>query len=355
VKSKFTLAVALAAAIGLSIAHAQTPGSGTIVLKIPADAAVVISGTKTMQKGSVRTFYTPDLLPGWKYQYEVTVTWTEGGKAQKRTEWIDVIPGKTTNLDWIVAAKKVDGKKKDDVKDKKDDVKKKDEGKDKKDAKKDDGKDKKKDDVKKKDEGKDKKDAKKDDGKDKKDDVKKLDDKGFMPIFNGRDMTGLKVHVLGKKDKDVKNPFEVKDGVIQVSGSPNGYFYTDKSFKNYIVRFDWKFLKNGNSGLLVHIQGHGGGWPKSVEVQGQQTDHGRIFAIGGAKGDFKSDKKAQKDAIKMGEWNTTEVVSENGKLTARINGVEVSSGQGDLMEGPLGWQSEGAPLQFKNIRIQVLD
>ena len=37
-----------------------------------------------------------------------------------------------------------------------------------------------------------------------------------------------------------------------------------------------------------------------------------------------------KKAIKVGEWNTTEVVSQNGMLTSKINGIEVSSGKGEL-------------------------
>lgn len=178
------------------------------------------------------------------------------------------------------------------------------------------------------------------------------DDKGFVDLFNGKDLTGWKTNVFGQDDGSV---FTVKEGIIVVRGKPNGYFYTDKSYKNYVLRFDWKFPKDGNSGLLVHIQKHGKGWPKSVEVQGMQKDHGRIFAIGGAKGTFKADKAAQAKAIKISDWNTTEVVSQNGSLTSKINGIEVSSGKGELTEGPFGFQSEGAELHFKNIKIKVLD
>lgn len=371
-----TVAIAAIALIGLSLARAQTGGSGTIVLKVPADANVVIGGMKTLQRGTVRTFYTPELAPGYKYQYEVTVTWKEGGKERKKSEWVNVTPGKITNLDWTVAGKDLEKKRDDvrkvDVKDRKDDVKKKDTVKDKKDTvkdKKDDAKKVdvkiKKDDVKKKDVVKDKKDdikkddARKDDAKDKKDavkdkkaDVKKADEKEFKQLFNGKDMSGFKEVTSAK---DGKSPFEVMDGVIHVSGNPSGYFYTEGKYRNFILRFDWKFLKDGNSGLLVHIQEPHKVWPKSIEVQGMQKDHGNIFAIGGAKGSFKKDAAAQKEAIKMGEWNTTEVISQDGKLTAKVNGREVSSGEGELKEGPLGWQSEGAPLQFKSIRIKTLD
>jgi hypothetical protein len=171
-------------------------------------------------------------------------------------------------------------------------------------------------------------------------------EEGFTRLDNGKDLTGFKTQ--GGKE----GTFTVKEGVIDVSGNPSGYFYTEKSYKNYTLKFDWKFLKDGNSGTLVHITGDHKVWPKCIEVQGMQKDHGNIFAIGGAKGTFKKDAKAQKEAIKIGEWNTTEIISKDGNLTAKINGVEVSSGKGELSEGPIGWQSEGSPLQFKNIRIK---
>jgi hypothetical protein len=178
-------------------------------------------------------------------------------------------------------------------------------------------------------------------------------DDGFKELFNGKDLSGWKTEL--PKGTDPDKVFSVKDGAIVVSGKPNGYFYTDKSYKNYILKFDWKFSKPGNSGLLVHITGGHKVWPKSIEVQGQENDHGRIFAIGGAKGTFTVDKKAQKEAIKTGEWNTTEVTVKDGMITSKINGTQVSTGKGELTEGPFGLQSEGTELYFKNIKIKVLD
>jgi hypothetical protein len=181
------------------------------------------------------------------------------------------------------------------------------------------------------------------------------DEKGFQPLFNGKDLTGWKLIVQGNADPE--KTFSVKDGVIDVTGNPNGYFYTDKSYKNYILRFEWRYPKQaGNSGCLVHIQEPHRVWPKCVEVQGLYADHGHIFAIGGAKGKFKLDKEAQKRALKPHqEWNTTEVISKDGELTSKINGIQVDSGKGDLTEGQIGFQSEGVNIQFKNIRIKMLD
>jgi hypothetical protein len=176
-------------------------------------------------------------------------------------------------------------------------------------------------------------------------------EEGFVELFNGKDLKGFVVFPAALQDKGT---FSVKDGAITVAGKPNGYFRTEKSYKNFHLKFDWKFTKGGNSGLLVHITGKDQVWPKCVEVQGQQSDHGRIFAIGGAKGKFEVDKAAQKEVIKPGEWNTTEVISEDGKLTSMINGKKISSGTGDLKEGTIGFQSEGTELFFKNIKIKEM-
>ncbi len=179
-------------------------------------------------------------------------------------------------------------------------------------------------------------------------------DEGFKDLFNGKDLDGWKLNVFGKDDGKV---FTVNEGEVVVRGKPNGYFYTDKSYKNYVLRFDWKFIKDGNSGLLVHIQGHGKSWPKSLEVQGLQRDHASIIPIG-IKASHKTDREAQKKAIKFGDWNTTEVSVKNGDIVAKINGIQVTTAKilsGDVKEGPFGFQSEGTELHFKNIKIKVLD
>src|SRR5262249_40683832 len=183
------------------------------------------------------------------------------------------------------------------------------------------------------------------------------DDEGFTTLFNGRDFKGWKFVFGNKIGDDPGKTFSVKEGVIIVSGSPNGYIVTEKGYKNYVIRYDWKFAStkpSDNSGLLVHIQEPHNVWPKCVEVQGMQGDHGHIFAISGAKGTYTVDKDAQKKAIKPGEWSTTEDTSKDGELTANINGTQDSTGKGELTEGQIGIQSEGAELHLKNIKIKVM-
>jgi hypothetical protein len=188
-------------------------------------------------------------------------------------------------------------------------------------------------------------------------------EEGFKPLFNGKDLTGWKFFLA--KEGDPERTFVVSGDEIQVTGFPNGYFYTDKSYKNYVLRYSWTYPKNQpdkttmNSGCLVHIQTPHQIWPHSVEPQCRYKDHGKLFFIGFPK-DVKNpqnfDEQAQKKALKPSyEWNTTEVTSKNGAIEVRINGTLVNSGKSDLTSGPIGFQSEGARIHFKDIKIKTLD
>jgi hypothetical protein len=187
---------------------------------------------------------------------------------------------------------------------------------------------------------------------------------GFTPLFNGKDLTGWKFF-LADKNADPEKTFVVKDGQIQVSGFPAGYFYTDKSYKNYVLSYTWRYPKEQpdkttmNSGCLVHIQEPHKIWPHSVEPQCRYKDHGKFFFIGfekGAKNVDNFDEKAQKQALKPShEWNTTAVTAKDGALEVRINGTLVNTGKSHLTSGPIGFQSEAARIDFKDLKIKVLD
>jgi hypothetical protein len=186
-------------------------------------------------------------------------------------------------------------------------------------------------------------------------------EEGFTPLLNGKDLTGWKTFL--PKDADPKATWSVKDGVIHCTGKPNGYFYSDKSFKNYVIRYDWRYPAEQpekttlNSGLLVHIQEPHKVWPKCIEAQGAYANHGKIYFVSGAKKiNETEDTAARKKALKpKEEWQTTEVTcGADGTIVVKINGIEVATGKSELTEGPIGFQSEGAAIEFRNIRIKEM-
>jgi hypothetical protein len=203
------------------------------------------------------------------------------------------------------------------------------------------------------------------------------DQGGFEPLFNGKDFTGFQF-VFQKLKKDAGKPppdpgktWWVKDGVIFCTGHPNGYIHTEKRYKNYIIRYDWQYARpegltddknwTGNSGCLVHIHQPHKVWPRCVEVQGMNRDHGLLIMIPGApnsklRGKDGFDRAAKDKAVRpVGEWNTTEITCRgDGSILVLINGQKVNEGNSELTEGQIGFQSEGAEIHFRNILLKQL-
>ena len=195
---------------------------------------------------------------------------------------------------------------------------------------------------------------------------------GFTDLFNGKDLTGWKIFSAPRaKDADAAKTWSVKDGMIICTGHPNGFLYTDYSYKDYVLLYDWQFKRPqgltddkkfmGNSGCLVNIQNPekpvmGGVWPECLEVQGMNRDHGLLLYIPRKAGHGDFDRPAKDKAVKpVGEWNTTEITCRSdGSVNARINGIEVSKGKGTPTEGRIGLQSEGAEIHFRNIKLKEL-
>lgn len=121
-------------------------------------------------------------------------------------------------------------------------------------------------------------------------------DDGFKPLFNGKDFAGWYI-ISGnsKRNEDPNHLFQIHDGMVHMykdaadkSKQPHGYICTEQEFSNYHFRFQYKWgtKKFGGKvnakrdcGLLYHVYGPDGVWPKSVECQVQEGDTGDIFTV----------------------------------------------------------------------------
>ncbi|MGQ0635566.1 MAG: 3-keto-disaccharide hydrolase [Planctomycetaceae bacterium] len=186
----------------------------------------------------------------------------------------------------------------------------------------------------------------------------------FKPLWNGTDLNDFEQFGL------VEDTCTVEGGLLKCTGKPLGYLATKKSYKNYVLRFDFRFARpedlqddtsfGGNSGFLLHITGGPGygpgkAFPKCVEVNGMNRELGRTFGTAmDVQLKAKFDAEARKQAIKpVGEWNAIEIVSNDGAVKVLLNGTQVCESQpGKLREGPIGFQSEGSEIYFRNLRIK---
>jgi hypothetical protein len=194
---------------------------------------------------------------------------------------------------------------------------------------------------------------------------------GFVPMFNGKDLSGW-VNVNG-----APGTFFVKGGEIVTTGKPTGFLRTHKQYENFIAEFEWMHVNKeavGNSGFFVWadpLPAVGTPYTRGIEVQvlvnlekeGSYTSHGDLFSIHGAT--CKPDRPhpqgwarclpSERRCKGGGEWNQYRVVARDGAIKLHVNGKEVSGvSQCRPRKGYLALESEGAECHFRNLKIQEL-
>ena len=201
-----------------------------------------------------------------------------------------------------------------------------------------------------------------------------LGEPGFERLFNGKDFSGIKFVVgcfgwprdpvgCAEGDTPAGKTFTVEDGTIRTIGLPQGYWYADRKFLNFALRYEYRFEPvkyadndreyPGNSGVLLFIQKHQV-WPKALEIQGQPSNVLMGFGVGAqVKGSVDAEARARV-AKPIGEWNAVEIVSRNGRVTSSLNGTPVSTvSEHEFSEaGYIAFQSEGSDMRWRNIRIR---
>ncbi|MDF1737858.1 MAG: DUF1080 domain-containing protein [Verrucomicrobiales bacterium] len=175
------------------------------------------------------------------------------------------------------------------------------------------------------------------------------------------------------------------------TGKPTGVIRYTNPLTNFEFSCEWMHKKHGgNSGVFVWaspeslnaVMERGRGLPKGIEVQvldlGYRevyekqfekkgdwfTSHGDVFAVGrdvkmkpfppvGPRGSRSFPSKELSKGIN--EWNHYYIRAIDGVVRLWVNGEEVSGGEEiSPAKGYLCLESEGAPVEFKNLRLRVL-
>jgi hypothetical protein len=187
-------------------------------------------------------------------------------------------------------------------------------------------------------------------------------------LFNGKDLSGWNFH-LADPDAKMEDVWSVEDGLLTCTGKPAGYLITQRDdFHNYRLTLDWRWHagKGGNNGVLVHCSTPGalGVWCKSIEVQLAHGNAGDFWVIG-TELDVPNEAERKKgrrhlnltdDSEKpLGQWNTMEIVCRGDEITVKVNGESVNHATNvSQTKGAIALQSEGTPIQYRNIRLTPL-
>lgn len=190
-------------------------------------------------------------------------------------------------------------------------------------------------------------------------------------LFNGETLDNWNIFV---SSSDVKPDelFHVEDGMIHTTGKPHGYIRTKEIFSNYKLHVEWRWTEEPtNSGVLLHVSGQDMIWPLAIECQLMHEHAGDLVLIGKGAGITVKDstylivseenrfnvlaKFDQLSENPAGEWNSSDITSQDGNLEVIVNGVLQNKGEDmTLTEGNILLQSEGSPMQFRNIYLEKL-
>ncbi|MDX2151582.1 MAG: DUF1080 domain-containing protein [Bryobacteraceae bacterium] len=184
-------------------------------------------------------------------------------------------------------------------------------------------------------------------------------DEAWTSLFNGKDL-GRMVVVLKGEDGRARKYFEdrineqqtfsARDGLLVTTGTPEGYIRTTDVYDNFAFHVEVRYPSRGNSGVLIHIQ-QDAVWPRAIECQLYQSHMGRIFPIHGAY--LEGGEMIHEASKPVGEWNTFEVYSEEGRVATVLNGVLVGlAAEAEPRIGHVALQAEGVAAEFRNIRIR---
>ena len=208
------------------------------------------------------------------------------------------------------------------------------------------------------------------------------------------DGTGPGWRALGEADfKKVNcatNTWTWTNGVIYCTGQPMGVTRSQNLVTNLELVVEWQHLRSGgNSGLYLwatersirQLEAGEGPFPEGIEVQVLDhgyteqyeretkkkadwfTTHGDVFPTEKARmtpfspaapsGMRSFPRKHLSKGV--GEWNHYYVRAINGEIRLWVNGEEVSGGTGCKPAfGYLCLESEGSPVEFRNLRIREL-
>jgi len=165
--------------------------------------------------------------------------------------------------------------------------------------------------------------------------------------------------------------FFMEEGILNVSGVPTGYMRTKEVFHSYELSLEWRWIAEpGNSGVLLHTTGEDLQWPNCIEAQLWSGKAGDFVLIGEGAGftlndtarlvtseenRYKVFPKIEDSSEKAaGEWNTYKIVVDKDNISLSVNDVlQNTCSAATKTWGNISLQSEGAPMQFRNILITL--
>lgn len=154
---------------------------------------------------------------------------------------------------------------------------------------------------------------------------------GFVPLFNGKDLTGWKGLVANpikrsqmdaatlakeqeKADETMRTGWTVRDGLLIFTGKGDN-LCTEKKYGDFEMYVDWKITEKGDAGIYLR------GTPQVQIWDTSRVDVGAQVGSGGLYNNQVNESKPLKLADNaIGDWNTFHITMVGDQVTVYLNG-----------------------------------
>ncbi len=207
---------------------------------------------------------------------------------------------------------------------------------------------------------------------------------GWESLFDGETLQGW--HGYNKGNQPVTN-WIVEDGALVClgvePGEPNGSLVTDGEYDNFILDWEWKIDEGSNSGVFYHVIEDTAKYKRGPQQTGPEYQIIDDENFPGTLEDWQQTgadyamypANEKKKLNRLGEWNTSRIIYDNGKVEHYLNGEKIvefdansknwqerrNSGKWKnfpdyavVKKGAIALQDHNSKAYFRNIKVKRL-
>lgn len=174
---------------------------------------------------------------------------------------------------------------------------------------------------------------------------------GWQLLFDGKTLEGW--HLYNAADSTQYSAWEVRDGVLFCNATDeskrHGDLVTNATYENYELVFDWQIALRGNAGVFINVQesediptAYQSG-PEYQLLEPAHMDNSTPEKRPGCLWGF-SPQTEEVEAKPAGQWNTSRIVQNDGKMEFYLNGKLTAEADFNSPE----WMQQVAQTNFAN-------
>ena len=187
-----------------------------------------------------------------------------------------------------------------------------------------------------------------------------------LSLFNGEDFSGWTKVITAEPGSCPDATWSVTGGVIRCTGKPFGYLMTQQSYADFKLHVEYRWYGTAeqmNSGVFVLKTGADTFFlPKAIETQLKKGSAGDFVllsqaTLNGLDNPKNRSVKKQADSSEKpdGEWNSVDIVVKGNTISSSVNGVLQNTGKDAYADaGQICLQSEGGPIEFRNVTVEPI-